>query len=298
MSIDQRANGSDWRLLGLSLLVILMWGVTAWLRQVADGLPPLELTGLAMLASAACSRLLPNTAGTFRRAPQRHPWYAWLFISAGLVGGAAFYFAALEYAPPAQVVVITYTWPLLFALASDVYSRRRPSAVTFISLLLGLAGVFVMNGGAQLPSGPAWFGYVGGFLAGMSWVAYSLFLQVYKRPVAPDFPMFFAVGGLLALGLQLVIGKGLAWPDNGLAYAATLILGIGPYGLGFVAWGHVVRNGNPRVVPVLPYAVPAIAAITLVVAGDTQPSPSLFAGCCLAALACVSAFQQRPETHC
>lgn len=178
MVIDQRSNGSDGRLLGLSVLVVVMWGVTAWLRLLAGELPPLELTGLAMLVAAACSRLLPNTGGTLRRAPRTHPWCAWLFVSAGLVGGAAFYFAALAFAPPAQVVVITYTWPLLFALASDVYSRRRPSMITFVSLLLGLAGVVVMNGGMHLPTGSAWIGYVSGLLAGLSWVAYSLFLHL------------------------------------------------------------------------------------------------------------------------
>jgi len=292
MSIDQRENGSDLRLLGLSAGVIVMWGVTAWLRKVAGDLPPLELTGLAMLAAAACSRALPNTRGVARRAPRSHPWYAWILISGGLVGGAAFYFGALETAPAAQVVVITYTWPLLFALASDVYSRRRPSVVTFFSLLLGLAGVVVMNGGTQTPTLSTLIGYIGGLCAGLSWVAYSLFLQVYERPVTRDFPMFFAAGGLLALGLQSVVGGGLVWPGSGTSYVATAVLGIGPYGLGFVAWGHVVRNGNPRVIPILPYAVPAVAAITLVCAGDTRPTLSLFAGCLLAGAACISALRQ------
>lgn len=293
MVIDRRPNGSNARLLALSLFVVVMWGVTAWLRKVAGDLSPLELTGLAMLASAAASRALPNTRGALRRAPRAHPWYAWLFVSGGLVGGAGFYFAALQFAPAAQVVVITYTWPLLFALASDVYNRRRPSAITFCSLLLGLAGVVVMNGGASLPSGTAGFGYAGGLLAGLSWVAYSLFLQTYERSIAPDFPAFFAGGGLLALGLQGMI-HGMALPGDWGAFAVAAVLGIGPYGLGFVAWGHVVRNGNPRVIPVLPYAVPVVAAVTLVLAGDTRPSISLFAGCGLAAAACISALRPRP----
>ena len=293
MVVDLRPNGSNTRLLALSLLVVVMWGSTAWLRQIADSLSPLELTGFAMLASALCSRLMPHTRGTVCRAPVRHPWYAWLFVSGGLVGGAGFYFAALEYAPAAQVVVITYTWPLLFALASDVYNRRRPSVITFFSLLLGLAGVVVINGGLTLPSGGAWLGYAGGLLAGASWVAYSLFLQVYERPVRQDFPMFFAAGGASALIGQAIIEGGLSLPVEWQAYGAAALLGIGPYGLGFVAWGHVVRNGNPRIIPVLPYGVLAIAAGTLVFAGSTEPSLSLFVGCALAAGACLSVFAQR-----
>lgn len=293
MAIDLRPNGSDTRLLALSVFVVVMWGVTAWLRQVAGAMSPLALTGFAMLASALASRLMPGTRKAFRRAPKAHPWFAWLFVSGGLVGGAAFYFAALAFAPAAQVVVVTYTWPLLFALVSDVYNRRRPSVVTFFCLLLGLTGVFVMNGGAEMPSGTAWLGYAGGLAAGLSWVVYSLFLQVYERPIAPDFPAFFAAGGILALALQWLIFGGMALPRDWPAYACAALLGVGPYGLGFVAWGHVVRNGNPRVIPVLPYAVPVVAAITLVAAGDTRPSLSLFTGCGLAAMACLSALQQR-----
>ncbi|MES1941450.1 permease of the drug/metabolite transporter [Salinisphaera sp. T5B8] len=293
MALDQRPYGSDARLLALGLVVVLMWGITAWLRKVASDLPPLELTGLAMLAAALCSGLWPANQGALRRAPRRHPWYAWVFVSGGLLGGAAFYFAALEFAPAAQVVVVTYTWPLLFALTSDAYRRRRPSLLTLVSLLLGLAGVVVMNGGVEPPSGSAWVGYVAGLLAGLSWVAYSLFQQVYERELKYDLPVFFLAAGVLSLTVQAMLGTGLVWPRAWTAYAAAGVLGAGPYGLGFIGWGHVVRNGNPRVIPTLPYAVPAVSALALVLAGDTQPSLTLFAGCFLALTGCISAFHQR-----
>ncbi|AWN15554.1 Permease of the drug/metabolite transporter (DMT) superfamily [Salinisphaera sp. LB1] len=254
--------------------------------MLAGNIPPLELTGIALAGAAASSRLLPGTYGAFRTAVRDHRWYAWVVVVAGLIGGAAFYFAALAYAPAAQVVVITYSWPLLFAMASDVYSGRRPAPTTFVSLLLGLAGVFVMHGSMQAPSPGAWLGYVGGLASGLCWVAYSLFLQVYSRPVGSAYPAFFTAAAVTALALQAAIG-GLVWPATVGAWVASAMLGIGPYGLGFVAWGHVVRHGHPRIVPVLPYAVPAVAAITLVMAGRAQPTLFLFAGCVLVTIACV-----------
>lgn len=275
-----------WRIVILSGVVVLLWGLTAWLRMLAGNIPPLELTGIALAGAAASSRLLPGTHDAFRTAMRDHRWYAWVVVVAGLIGGAAFYFAALAYAPAAQVVVITYSWPLLFAMASDVYSGRRPAPTTFVSLLLGLAGVFVMHGSMQAPSPGAWLGYVGGLASGLCWVAYSLFLQVYSRPVGSAYPAFFTAAAVTALALQAAIG-GLVWPASVGAWVASAMLGIGPYGLGFVAWGHVVRHGNPRIVPVLPYAVPAVAAITLVMAGREQPTLFLFAGCVLVTIACL-----------
>jgi len=276
-----------YRIAGLSVLVVLLWGITAWLRMLAADVPPLELTGIALIGAAVSSRMLPGTRGALTFALREHPWYAWLAIIAGPIASAAFYFAALAYAPAAQVVVITYSWPLLFAITSDVYSRRRPAPLTFFSLCLGLAGVAVMQGWATAPSVDAWLGYAGALLAGLSWVGYSLFLQVYSRAVAPAYPAFFAAGAVLALTLQAGFG-GLIWPGSLSAWAACVALGIGPYGLGFVAWGYVVRHGNPRIVPVLPYAVPVVAAITLVLAGRTQPTLPLLVGCMLVLLACAA----------
>jgi drug/metabolite transporter (DMT)-like permease len=286
MRLSHAFDRPVYRIAGLSGVVVLLWGLTAWLRMLAADVPPLELTGIALVGAALSSRLLPGTRGALTSAIH-HPWYAWLAVVAGPIASAAFYFAALAYAPAAQVVVITYSWPLLFAITSDVYSRRRPAPLTFFSLCLGLAGVAVMQGWATAPSVDAWLGYAGALLAGLSWVGYSLFLQVYSRAVAPAYPAFFAAGAVLALTLQAGFG-GLVWPGSLSAWAACVTLGIGPYGLGFVAWGYVVRHGNPRIVPVVPYAVPVVAAITLVLAGRTQPTWPLLAGCMLVLLACTA----------
>ncbi len=280
-------NGSTWRIAGLSSLVILLWGITAWLRVLAGDVPPLELTGIALIGAAVSSRMLPGTRGAWAFAVREHPWYVWLVVAGGLIGGAAFYFAALAFAPAAQVVVITYSWPLLFAIASDLYSRRRPALLTFVSLCIGMAGVVVMHGLGQTPTPEAWLGYAGGLASGLCWVGYSLFLQVYPRPVVSAYPAFFTVAAAIALMIQACL-NGLVWPGSFSAWIACAVLGVGSYGFGFLAWGYVLRHGNPHIVPVLPYGVPAVAAITLVLVGRTQPTLPLWGGCALVFIACTA----------
>lgn len=267
----------------LSGLIVLMWSVTPWLRLFSEHVPPLELTGIALL-SAALSSLLSSGRGSLKAACH-HPWYAWAIVIGSFAGSSTFFYAALTYAPAPQAVVITYCWPLLFAIASDVYKGRHPAPVTLAGLLLGLVGVYVMQGGGQSPSLLAWLGYMCALGSGLSWVGYSLFMQVYPRPVAPAYPAFFLVAGVVSLGLQIPAG-GLIWPGSLEAWLASIALGVGPYGLGFAAWGYVVRHGNPRVIPVLPYTVPVLATIMLVLAGYRQPTPSLFIGCLLVIVAC------------
>jgi drug/metabolite transporter (DMT)-like permease len=286
-------NSKPTYLLGfLSGLVVLLWGSIAWLRILAGEIPPLELTGIALLGAALCSSLMPGSHSSPKQVAVNQAWYAWPIVAVGLIGGAGFYFAALAYAPAAQVVVITYSWPLLFAIASDVYNGRRPPPLTLAGLLLGLAGVYVMQGSAQGPASAAWLGYASGLASGLCWVIYSLFLQAYSRPVAPAYPAFFLASAVLALGLQALAG-GLVWPDSISAWAASIALGIGPYGFGFMAWGYVVRRGNPRIIPMLPYGVPVVAAILLVLVGRSQPTLSLFAGCLLVIAACAAVMCRR-----
>jgi len=271
----------------LGAAVVLMWGATAWLRLLAVSVPPLELTGIALLAAAVCSRLLPGSRSLLSTMARHYPWYVWPVVGIGLVGGAGFYFAALAWAPAAQTVVITYSWPLLFAIASDVHGGRRPSPLTLAGLLLAFAGVYVMQESGQGPFPHAWLGYACGVASGLCWVLYSLFLQVCARSIEPDYPAFFSFAAVLALLLQAVFG-GFVWPQTTSAWLAISILGIGPYGLGFMAWGYVVHNGNPRVIPVLPYAVPAVAAGLLVLTGHSQPTMALIVGCALVGIACAA----------
>lgn len=276
----------------LAVVVIILWALSAWLRLLAMDVPPLQLTAIALAGAAVSSLLFSGNKRAAVRAVREHAWYVWVVIVGSLVGSAAFFFVALAHAPAAQVVVITYCWPLLFAITSDLYSRRRPSPLTFVALLLGLAGVAVMNGDAAAVSADAWLGYTASVASGVCWVIYSLFVQTCTRPLNPAYPAFFAAGALATLALQAISG-GLVWPHTPVAWAASIILGVGPYGAGFLAWGYVVRRGNPRIVPVLPYAVPAVSAVILVLVGRTELTLSLLAGCALVIAACTLSTRAR-----
>jgi drug/metabolite transporter (DMT)-like permease len=169
-------------------------------------------------------------------------------------------------------------WP------ADLLAGRRPSAATLCGLALGLAGVAIIHGFNGLAARDG-LGYACGLASGLCWVGYSLFVQRYSRPLGSAYPAFLAVGALVAFAAQWLVG-GWVWPISGQAILAGTVLGVGPYGLAFIARGYLVRNGNPRIVPVLPYLVPAIAAIALVAIGRPQPSMRLAFGCMLVVLAC------------
>ncbi|ROO24296.1 hypothetical protein SAOR_15440 [Salinisphaera orenii MK-B5] len=277
------------RVTALAIFVVVLWGMLPWLRALAGEVPALQLTAMAMGCAAVSSRLLPGS-DSLRSALRAHPPQAWLVIVGGMLGALTLYFAALSLAPAPQVVVIAYTWPLLLALAGDLYRRRPPSFVSILALLLGLAGVAILQGGGASLAGRVGLGCVAALGAGLCWAGYSLFVQVYARPVGSAYPAFFALAAVVALLLQAAT-QGLVWPLSPAALAAAAALGVGPYGLAFMAWAHVLQHGNPRVVPVLPYAVPGVAAAILVLTDHVEPTLRLALGCGVVALACVTAMR-------
>ncbi|MCS4505830.1 DMT family transporter [Arhodomonas aquaeolei] len=289
--LGQSSNGilrNRYGLVITSALVVVLWGLLPILRAMAASVPALQLTGMAMACAALTGRLLPGAGGSFRGAVREHPWYAWIAVVGGFIGALAFYFVALAHAPPHEVVVVTYTWPLVFGVVAELCAGRRPSVVTALALCLALAGVAVLREGAGDGGNTVWFGYGAGLLSGLCWVGYSLFLQRYSRPVTPAYPAFFAAAAVVALTLQAVAG-GLVWPLPPEALLAGALLGVGPYGLAFVGWGHVVRHGSPRLVPMVPYLVPVVAAAVMMLAGSLEPTPRLAAGTALVTAACAMA---------
>lgn len=72
MRLSYTLQKTRFRLAGLSVVVILFWGLSAWLRILAIDIPPLELTGIA-LAGAAASSLLLTQPRTAIQSVRQHP---------------------------------------------------------------------------------------------------------------------------------------------------------------------------------------------------------------------------------
>ncbi len=267
-----------WRALAAAFTAVVLWGTLPVLRGLAPGVPALQLTALA-LAFAAVTESVRVAAGPWPVASVRAPSWPWLLgLAAALVGAVAFYFAGLALAPPARVTLITYTWPLLFVVAGEWRAGGRLTRRILAGALTAFAGAALLvldSRGAAFAGAPA--GYALGLLAGVCWTGYSLGLQ-HGRTAAPAFfPRLFMAGGALAALLHLAV-EPTAWPLAPDAWAAAAVIGVGPYGLAFVAWGHGVRHGPARTVGAMSYAVPVVATTLLVGLGMADPGWRLAAG--------------------
>ncbi|SEO55640.1 DMT family transporter [Aquisalimonas asiatica] len=271
------------------VFTVALWGSLPVLRSLAE-LPPMLVAVIAMACAAALSAVM----ACFQAVPAKQPAPGWRDQVAGvggLVGALYFYFLALESGNPARITLITYTWPLGFVLICDRLAGRGLRVRTLLGSAVafgGLAPLILADGqGIATPAGA----YAAGLASGASWIVFSLFLRQAGPLSARSYRSLFAQAGLIALVLHLAFETAPAATTSRDWLTAALI-GIGPYGLAFMAWGYALRRGPASLLGVLTYMVPVVAAVLLVALGWSSPSTELFIAA--AAITLGALFSQGP----
>lgn len=257
------------------LFTVTLWGSLPALRSLAE-LPPMLVATVAMASAAGLSTLMAYfQAPPEDGASQPRDWRYWAGGVGGLVGALYFYFLALESGDPARVTLITYTWPLGFVLICDRLAGRRLRARTLFGAAVAFVGlaplILADSQGIATPAGA----YAAGLASGASWIAFSVFLRQAGALSARGYQSLFLHASLVALALHLAF-ETMPATTTSTDWATAALIGIGPYGLAFMAWGYALRRGPASLLGVLTYLVPVVAAALLVLLGWSSPSPELF----------------------
>lgn len=259
-----------------------LWGSLALLSTSVSALPPLQV-----LASTFAIAALLGVARVARRGgglgALRQPPSGWLLGVGGLFGYHALYFYALSAAPPVQVSLIAYLWPLLVVLLSAVPPggglRRRHVA----GALLGLAGVWTVlaapgDVGLRAAHAP---GYLAALGCALVWSTYSVLQRRFAEVPADAVAGSCAATAALGLAGHLALERTIV-PTAGEALG-LLALGLGPVGVAFFAWDHATKHGDLPQLGVLSYGAPVLSTLLLCLAGRAEASPRLVAACALVA---------------
>ncbi len=258
---------------------IALWGLLPRWRLMAALFPPLQLSAMALALAAAVAWLGSRAVHSHRRRVATPlAGRDWLLGCAALLGALALYFFALTQGPAAPVTLVTYLWPLIYVVLDHVTAGRRPPQAILLGALLGLLGtalVVVRQNGfdpAALAATP-WDAYAAAIANGLCWAVFSLHLK-RRAFSAAGFARLFAGAGLMAAGLHALLETAVL-PASPAAWLAALAIGVGPYGLAFMAWGNGLTRGYASLLGTLSYAVPVLASAVLILAGRTQPDWAL-----------------------
>jgi drug/metabolite transporter (DMT)-like permease len=246
----------------LALTTILLWSFLAFLGVRVNHVPPFLVVGIALCVSGLLS--------AFRLRDWRVPLRTFAIGIGGIFGYHFLYFSAFQHAPPIEVNLMNYLWPLLIVLLSPLYLpgyRLRPHHL--LGALIGLSGAGLIITGGQLSLDIANLeGYLLAAGAALAWASYSL---LSKR--LPPFPTGAVGGFCLASGLLSLGAYALTRNPFGMSsltsqdWLSLFLLGAGPMGAAFFTWDAALKRGDPRIIGSLAYLTPLTSTLVLILLG-------------------------------
>lgn len=243
---------------------VIMWSLLAVLTAASGRVPPFQLAAMAFSIGGGIGILAIAARG--RWGELRQPARAWIVGAGGLFGYHFFYFTALRHAPPVEASLVAYLWPLLIVLLSALLPGERLRWFHLAGAALGLAGTFLIVGGAGLAVDPAYLtGYVAAFVSAVVWAVYSVLSRRLAGVASGAVAGFcVATAGLSAIAHALL--EETVWPGSAGEWLAIAGLGLLPLGAAFYVWDYGVKNGDIQVLGASAYAAPLLSTAILILA--------------------------------
>lgn len=250
----------------------LIWGSTyLGILFAIQSIPPLLMAGsrfliagIILYAGARLSGVPPSP---------RADWRTALIVGACLLlGGNGGVTLAEQYVPSGIAALLVATVPIYIALLSWLFGMsKRPSALTWVGLAGGFAGVGVLLGPAlrfsTVSESPhAWIGMTILLCSSLIWSAGSLYSRAAKNAPSP----FLAAGQQMLCGGALLLIAGIARGElqhfdpraittQSLVAFVYLIL-IGGI-IGYVSYAWLLRYCDPAKVATYAYVNPIVAVL-------------------------------------
>lgn len=254
---------------------ILLWAFLAPLTVFAAGLPTFQILAMSFGTAFVSGCFVLGVRGREALAGLRQPLAPWMTAFVAIFGYHALYFYALSAAPAAEASLIAYLWPLFIVLLSSLLPGEHLLVRHVAGALLGLGGtaLIVLGREASAQPGSSLAGYAAAFACAFVWSSYSVF---NRRFVGTASTMIIGVCGAVAVaGAALHLALEETVPPTTAQWLATVLLGIGPTGLAFLAWDHATKLGHVSLLGALSYLSPLLSTLLLVIMGRAPATPQL-----------------------
>jgi len=250
------------------IFVVMLWASTPVL---VDRLYEEKVGVLVLLASAsafATATLTVCAAVTGRLYQVRS--YSWRdgtrIIGMGLlgiVGYTTFYYLAFRYAPPDEVNVVNYLWPVFLVLFSGPILGERHDGWTWLGVALSFVGAVGILTGWRLRA-PSVANLGAYFLASAGAVCWALFSALGKRLRCDKLVdmAFYCLVGAAVFGVALLVHGSEQWPSPP-AWARLAFLGAAVNGVAYFLWFEALAGGPTVVFGNLVFVTPFLALVYL-----------------------------------
>ncbi len=192
--------------------------------------------------------------------PTRREWAGSALIGSFLLlGGTAGVVYAEQWVGSGIAAVVLATTPLLTALFAAIW-KQRPARHEWTGMLLGLAGIVLLNLEGDLRAHP--LGALLLVIAAVCWSfgsVLSLHVPMPSGMMASAAQMF--TGGLVVLTIGIVTGERIPRHASTQALAALAWLAVFGSLLGYTAYTYLLNNVRPAVATSYAYVNPVLAVL-------------------------------------
>ncbi|MEG3190858.1 drug/metabolite exporter YedA [Lysobacter sp. D1-1-M9] len=267
------ASSSPWLeprvLIPLALLTLyLVWGSTyLGIRFALESYPPFLLAGVRFLGAGVAMYAFLRWRG--HAAPSRLQWRNAAITGVLLLGfGNGLVCFAEERVSSGIAAVAVSSMPLFAAAFSGMYGQW-PTRRETVGLLVGFAGVIVLNTGSGL-SGER-LGAIALLTAAMCWAFGSVWSRRQDMPAGPmNTAAQMLCGSVALLGVGFASGETLPVEPTTRATLALVYLAVFGSIVAFSAYLYVLKYARPAVATSYAYVNPPVAVLLgVLLVGET-----------------------------
>jgi drug/metabolite transporter (DMT)-like permease len=239
--------------------VYLSWSTTYLAIRIAlEDLPPFFLMGFRFFVVGVGLYAYLRLKGESNPTLSEWGWSAVIgtFLMLGGSAGVAYAEQWVESGLAALVIATTPLWTVLFA---GIW-KHRPAALEWAGLLVGLAGVAILNCEGGLRASP--IGAAVLFFAAMSWAfgsAWSMHVRLPKGMMSAATEMI--TGGAVVLAVSFFAGERITKVPAWRSIGALVYLGIFGSLVGFTAYLYLLGKVRPSLATSYAYVNPVLAVL-------------------------------------
>ena len=286
------------------LIVYIVWGSTYLGIRVAvqegSGFPPMIMSATRVFAG---SLILIALARFIKKQSLRLTKEEWVVLSiSGLAlwwGGNGLLAIAEMTVPSGYAALIISCTPIWVAIIESILDKKRPSVFLIISLLIGVAGIAVLN----------WPAIVAGnlndlkglfllIIAGLSWGAGSIYQKRKNIQTTPEISSAVQqfTGGIALLITSFIISEPTMNPVPSAWWAWGYLIIFGSV-IAFTSFVKALKLLPPNIVFTYAFVNPVVAVLLGFIILGEPITPWTFAGATLVLVGVLGVFKEQKELY-
>ena len=286
------------------LIVYIVWGSTYLGIRVAvqegSGFPPMIMSATRVFAG---SLILIALARFIKKQSLRLTKEEWVVLSiSGLAlwwGGNGLLAIAEMTVPSGYAALIISCTPIWVAIIESILDKKRPSVFLVISLLIGVAGIAVLN----------WPAIVAGnlndlkglfllIIAGLSWGAGSIYQKRKNIHTTPEISSAVQqfTGGIALLITSFIISEPTMNPVPSAWWAWGYLIIFGSV-IAFTSFVKALKLLPPNIVFTYAFVNPVVAVLLGFIILGEPITPWTFAGATLVLVGVLGVFKEQKELY-